>query len=358
MKRPQPKCFSTEKSKADFIHECEAWINLGLHPNIVSCYYVREINGTPSIFSEWMEGGSLESAINSGSLYAGTKAEQKERLLDIAIQFARGLHYAHEAGLIHQDVKPDNVLLSKEGEAKVADFGISRARTLLTILEGDPTMREPDSAKTTVSPSGAYTPAYCSMEQMDGKALTHRTDIYSWAVSLMEMYLSARPWANGVVAGLSCRSYFSETRIPIPSSLKDLLEHCLESEPKNRPHDFAEIEARLLEIYQTEASGAYPRPTPKAAADTADSFNNRALSYLDLGKPDEAERAWENALKTAPNHLDSLYNHGLYLWRLGKITDTALERKKSLRARLRFTTMNVSRRCCVRFGARRRWFIR
>ena len=60
MKRPQAKCFSTEKSKADFIHECEAWINLGLHPNIVSCYYVREIGKTPTIFSEWMNGGSLE----------------------------------------------------------------------------------------------------------------------------------------------------------------------------------------------------------------------------------------------------------------------------------------------------------
>jgi len=325
MKRPQPKCFSTKKSKADFVHECEAWINLGLHPNIVSCYYVREINGTPSIFSEWMEGGSLESAINSGSLYAGTEAEQKERLLDIAIQFARGLHYAHEAGLIHQDVKPDNVLLSKEGEAKVADFGISRARTLLTMLEGNLTMREPDSAKTTVSPSGAYTPAYCSMEQMDGKALTHRTDIYSWAVSLMEMYLGARPWANGIVAGLSCRNYLSETRIPIPSSLKDLLEHCLESEPENRPYDFTEIEARLFEIYRTETGCTYPRPAPEAAPDTADSLNNRALSFLDLGKPHEAEKLWQKALDVYAANPDAVFNKTVYAWRNGQIDDIIAE---------------------------------
>ena len=325
MKRPQPKCFSTEKSKADFIHECEAWINLGLHPNIVSCYYVREISGTPTIFSEWMEGGSLENAIRKGTIYEGTEAVQWERLLDIIIQFARGLHYAHETGLIHQDVKPDNVLLTKESEAKVADFGLAKARTVLTVLEGYPTMSEAaDSGKTILSPSGGYTPAYCSMEQMDGKALTRRTDIYSWAVSVMELYLGARPWANGVVAGLSCRNYFEQTRVSMPDALKDLLAQCLESDPLNRPHDFGEIEAALQEIYTTQTGSGYPRPKPKAAADTADSLNNRALSMLDLSKSGDAERAWETALETAPNHLDALYNQGLYLWRLGKITDTTL----------------------------------
>ena len=322
MKRPQPKCFSTEKSKADFIHECEAWINLGLHPNIVSCYYVREISGTPSIFSEWMDGGSLESAIQKGVLYVGAEAEQKERLLDVSIQFARGLHYAHEAGLIHQDVKPDNVLLTKEGEAKVADFGLARARAVLTVLEGDLTMREAaDSGKTMLSPSGAYTPAYCSMEQMDGKALTRRTDIYSWAVSVMEMYIGSRHWANGVVAGLGCRSYLENTRMPIPEALKVLLAQCLESEPENRPHDFAEIESKLHEIYEIETGNAYPRPAPNTAADTADSLNNRALSFLDLGRAEEAEKCWERALFAVPDHVAATYNLLLHRWFACNIDD-------------------------------------
>ena len=106
MKRPQPKFFAegSEKRKAEFIAECENWINLGLHPNIVSCYYVRDISGVPTIFSEWMDGGSLKDCIRDGSVYAGTGSEAEERLLDIAIQFANGLHYAHEAGLLHQDV--------------------------------------------------------------------------------------------------------------------------------------------------------------------------------------------------------------------------------------------------------------
>ena len=68
MKRPQPRFFSegSDRRKAEFVAECEHWINLGLHPNIVSCYYVREIGGVPTIFSEWMDGGSLKEAIRCG----------------------------------------------------------------------------------------------------------------------------------------------------------------------------------------------------------------------------------------------------------------------------------------------------
>ena len=103
MKRPQPKFFeeSSKKKKENFIRECESWIGLGLHPNIVACYYVREIGGVPTIFSEWMKGGSLEDRIKDEKIYTGSEAEQQERLLHIAIQFAQGLAYAHEKGLIH-----------------------------------------------------------------------------------------------------------------------------------------------------------------------------------------------------------------------------------------------------------------
>ena len=326
MKRPRAERFANEEDKGVFTRECDAWVNLGLHPNIVSCYYVRRIGGVPAIFSEWMDGGSLEDAIQSGSLYTGSKAKQKERILDTAIQFARGLHYAHEAGLIHQDVKPDNVLLTKEGEVKVADFGLAKARAVLTAFAGDPTMAESDSGKSIMSPSGGYTPAYCSVEQMDGKKLTRRTDIYSWAVSVMEMYIGSRPWANGVVAGTVCQVYFTQARVPMPEALKGLLAKCLCSDPEDRPHDFAEVEAVLREIYRAETGAEYPRPTPNAAADTADSLNNRALSMLDLGKPEEAERCFDRALLVDPDHSKALYNRTIYQWHKGELTGEDAER--------------------------------
>ncbi len=80
MKRLNSALLKTREQVAAFTRACEAWLNLGLHPNIVSCYYVCDIYGVPAIFSEWMDGGSLEGAIEKGTLYAGTEAEQRERM--------------------------------------------------------------------------------------------------------------------------------------------------------------------------------------------------------------------------------------------------------------------------------------
>ncbi len=317
MKRPQPKCFSTEKSKKDFIEECKVWINLGLHPNIVSCYYVREISGVPTIFSEWMDGGSLESAIKNGTLYEGYEAEQQERIFDIAIQFTRGLHYAHDAGIIHQDVKPDNLLLNIEGDAKVADFGLAKARATLTMLDGLNTSC--DNGVTVMSASGGYTPAYCSMEQMDGKVLSRRTDIYSWAVSVLEMFAGERLWTNGVVAGLNCREYFENTKVIIPEPIKEMLAQCLEADSERRPHDFGEIETILLDTYKELFGFEYARALSDATADTADSLNNRALSFLDLGMKEEALELLDQAFQLNPGDISLLYNRCLLHMNNGKL---------------------------------------
>lgn len=316
MKRPKPGLFHTEKQKQLFIHECEAWMNLGLHPNIVSCYYVREIIGIPTIFSEWMDGGDLSEWIKDGRLYEGTEKEVLARALDICIQFARGLYYAHEQGLIHQDVKPCNLLLNKQGDAKVTDFGISQARATLTVRDED----MPNDAER-VSGTGVFTLEYCSMEQLNGELLTRRTDIYSWAVSVLEMFLGERRWESGTEAGKEIeRSLASKMRIPMPEALKLLLEPCLNSDPFKRPCDFGDIEKKLVSIYEAEITQEYPRELPDVAADTASALNNRALSFLDLGKPLDAEKCWELAQEKEYGYVEALYNHLLFHIKTGKMT--------------------------------------
>jgi serine/threonine protein kinase len=123
-----PGTGSSPRRMADFETEAETWVGLGLHPHIVACVYVRRLGGLPRVFAEWVDGGSLDDAISTGRLYEGTNDEVTARILDIAIQFAWGLDYAHSRGLIHQDVKPANVMLSVDWTVKVTDFGLAKAR--------------------------------------------------------------------------------------------------------------------------------------------------------------------------------------------------------------------------------------
>ena len=325
MKRPKPQAFRTGEQKDNFTSECRYWMDLGLHPNIVSCYYVREIEGIPTIFSEWMDKGSLESHIKDGTLYEGSAGEVQERLLDISIQFARGLHFAHENKLIHQDVKPDNLLLADNWAAKISDFGLARARTALTFLEGDATVLDNDPEATIVTPSGGRTPAYCSPEQAAGQLLTKRTDIYSWAVSVLEMYLGFKPWAHGrdltgPLVGYAREAYFDMcVERPLPEALQKLLAQCLEPDPDDRLSDFGSVESVLLSLYAELVGKEYHRPAPSSASVTADHFNNRALSYLDLGEFENAMACWDQALNLDPGHRASVFNRTLALYRTEQI---------------------------------------
>jgi len=236
MKAPLPGVFENEDQVEDFTRECETWIGLGLHPHIVTCYYVRNLAGQPLVFAEYVAGGSLKEWIDSGLLYEGGHDAALKRILDIAIQSARGLHYAHEQGLVHQDVKPANIMLTPEGQTKISDFGTARARA-----------RSP-AGTVTISPGtilvsqGGMTPAYCSPEQSLGKKLTRRTDIWSWGLTVLEMFTGEVTWASGVAAAQALQAYLkhggeAEEIPPMPGELALLLARCFRGE-QERPQNF------------------------------------------------------------------------------------------------------------------------
>lgn len=340
MKRPYERLFTPPKARAQFIEECKAWIDLGVHPNIVVCYYVREVEKIPSIFSEWMEGGSLREWIGRrvsvpgagegeflpGRLYHGGDEEVAERIIDISIQIARGLHYAHKHGIIHQDVKPDNILLTEDGVAKVADFGISRARHSATSAVST----RVEKGKTMMTEGVGFTMEYCSPEQMEKRTVTRRTDVWSWALMVLEMFVQSRTWADGTVGGYGCRRYLKQSKYPVPLGLEDLLLRCFRNDEADRPHDFADIEMELLILYEMAFGREYPRSYLEAVDETADSLNNHALSNLDIGQPAEAENLWRRALAIDHNHLEALFNFSLHAWRNGTIDDVELLRRLNM----------------------------
>src|SRR5258708_3350752 len=192
---PRQEFFHSQQEIENFEREAEAWVNLGLHPHIVSCYYVRRLGGIPRIFAEFVEAGSLADLIRTKKIYEGGKEKALERIIDIAIQFAWGLQYAHEKGLIHQDVKPGNVLLSPEGIAKVSDFGLAHARRVSTETAAIGTRL---GQSLIVVGSGFMTPEYASPEQLRGEYISKKSDVWSWAVSLLELLLGELTWASGL----------------------------------------------------------------------------------------------------------------------------------------------------------------
>ncbi len=298
MKRPQPRFFAEagDGKKEEFIRECENWINLGLHPNIVSCYYVREIGGVPTIFSEWMDNGSLKDRIRDGSLYEGTEEEVQERILDIAIQTARGLKYSHENNLIHQDVKPGNILLTKDWDAKVADFGLAKAQSQLTENE------KPVST--------GYTIQYCPKEQAEGAPAEKWMDVYAWALTVLEMYAGKRLWDTGAEAKVRFAGFPVQCVHTIPGGVKALLEFCL----TEKTDGFDRVEQQLFSVYSSLTHKVYPVSDIKAAPDTAASLNNRAVSMIDLGKKDVAKELLKLAVTIDSSSFICQYNNALSLW--------------------------------------------
>jgi WD40 repeat protein/serine/threonine protein kinase len=329
MKIPKPQIITAKDGVENFEREAETWVNLGLHPHIVSCYYVRRIESSPLVFAEYVAGGSLRDWIEQRRLYQGGSATSLPRILDIAIQFAWGLHYAHDRGLIHQDVKPANAMLTPEGIVKVTDFGLANARTSAAIRQAQASEGEVNSLR--VTGSGAMTPAYCSPEQANRKTLTRRTDLWSWALSILEMFQGEITWRSGVIAAEVLEYYLqtgsSDPYLPqMPIEVASLLRCCFRENPDDRPHDMQEVAAQLQKIYQQVMGSPYPRQQPQAGKDIADSLNNRAVSLLDLGRQNEALQLWQQALQIQPQHLESTYNRGLLLWRTGKIADVTLVR--------------------------------
>jgi len=333
VKSPKPQFFQTEHGKRSYEQEAQTWVELGLHPNIVTCYLVRRIGGIPRLFAEFVPDGSLREWIIDGRLYHGGKGAALLRILNIAIQFAWGLEHAHRQTLLHLDVKPANVMMSGE-TAKVSDFGLSQTATGAT--------EEPDISEDESYVTVGMTPGYCSPEQYraveiikqqqfeDMPQMTVRTDMWSWAVSVLAMFFGGPPCnkQGGQNARLVCQEFLkrapSERRPSMPDAVAELLIHCFEAAPADRPESMEQVADTLTKVFKDVAGTEFPRFKPVNATWTPDSINNRAASLLDLNKPGEAVKLFNQAIELQPWHPTVTYNRTILSWRLAQLTDLAV----------------------------------
>ncbi|MHB2019952.1 MAG: WD40 repeat domain-containing serine/threonine protein kinase [Candidatus Xenobia bacterium] len=319
VKCPHADIFEDAEGQASFIREAEVWVGLGLHPHIVSCYYVRTIGDVPRVFAEYVEGGSLLDWILDGRLYEGAPEVAISRMLDFAIQFAWGLDYAHQRGVVHQDVKPHNVMISRDGVAKVTDFGLAQA--LAQARHGFFATGNDPNENQGLAPCTAE---YASPEQLAGAPVGFASDVWSWGISVLEMFSASRP-GLGAMAPTALQEYIElgpcDEIPPMPAALVALLQDCFQADVKLRPGGFPPLVERLLEIYRQETGREYSRPAPQQVVQLTDDLNNRAASLVDLERYQEAEALLAEALRHDAWHLYASYNHALLRWRQALISD-------------------------------------
>jgi eukaryotic-like serine/threonine-protein kinase len=222
------------------------------HPHIVTIFSVEEANGIHFLTMELVDGQSLDRLIVEDGLPV-------ERILEIASALAEALTAAHEKGIVHRDLKPANVMLTGDGRVKVLDFGLAKE------------MRAHDPADATLTSAGNTalgvvmgTPAYMSPEQIAGRALDHRTDIFSLGIILYEMASGLRPFGGASSAELASAILrdtppsLSQIRAGVGDELGRLIQRCLQKEARDRFQSAQEVRDWLQALRLASGSGARP----------------------------------------------------------------------------------------------------
>jgi molecular chaperone DnaK len=209
------------------------------HKNIVGFRQLFPDGNRWYMVMDYVEGGSLARLVSGRTLYDGAREHVLRRMLSIATQTAEGLNHAHERGVIHQDVKPANVMVSPDGTVRVSDFGLAKARPQTVGPSG-----EAGQHSIFLSMNG-MTPAYCSPEQASGHKLTRRTDTWSWGLLVMEMFMGEVTWRHGTAAPQALRAYegkgMAVKGVPeMPRRLIALVGRCFTTAPDSRP-DMGEV---------------------------------------------------------------------------------------------------------------------
>jgi serine/threonine protein kinase len=219
-----------EAFRKRFVREARLAARLS-HQNVVSVYDAgEEADGRPYIVMEYVEGETLADVLRERGRLAADEA------VGLALQGCRGLAHAHAAGLVHRDVKPQNLLLRTDGTLKIADFGIARAA---------------ESTALTQIGTVLGTAAYLSPEQALGEEVTSAGDVYSLGAVLYELLTGRPPYEFDSLADLAAKQTagaitpVSELAPGVPRRVEDAVMRSLARKPKYRPSSAAELAREL-----------------------------------------------------------------------------------------------------------------
>lgn len=236
-----------------FAREAKAVAALN-HPNIVTLHAVEEDARRFFIVMELVEGQTLAQQIRSNGL-------PWERFFEWAIALADAVGSAHQRGITHRDLKPQNVMIGENGRLKVLDFGLAKIEDTGA---GDEDVRNISTATLSVEGGLIGTLQYMSPEQAQGKQVDHRTDIFSLGLILFEMVTGGRPFnGDSRVALLASiirdpSPNIQELRPDVPPMLRRIIERCLAKDPNRRYQSLMDLRADLEDVRDTPASARIP----------------------------------------------------------------------------------------------------
>ncbi|NBC18489.1 MAG: tetratricopeptide repeat protein, partial [Bacteroidetes bacterium] len=244
-----PYLHASETARTRFKQEARAASALD-HPNIGVIHEIDETeDGLPFIAMAYYAGETLKARIARGAEGATGSARgglPLDDVLDLAIQITEGLACAHASGIVHRDVKPANVMVTKDGTAKIVDFGLAKVQ--------DTDLTRPGTRMGTM--------AYMSPEQARGDEVDARTDLWALGVVLYEMVTGKRPF-EGAYAPAILYAILHTDAPPVPGPLGDVVQRCLAKDPSARYATAAEL---LDDLRRLRREGRQPALAPDRSA--------------------------------------------------------------------------------------------
>jgi len=286
-----PELLQDPTAVSGFIREAKAASALN-HPNILTVHDLLEAEGVRFLVMELVEGRPLRAHI-------GKKGMELKQLLNISVEVAEALAAAHRAGIVHRDLKPENIMVRADGHVKVVDFGLAkllgaREQTQVAVATQDLTATTPGALPV---PGGvaaqqshmAGTLPYMSPEQLTGKALDRRTDIFSFGVVLYEMATGQQPFHSRTTGEL-IEAILGKEPPPVtelsrvvPEKLQEIVAKALEKDPADRYQGMEDLVVDLRRLKRvTDTARVIPKAQrpPAPALATIAALSRRKLAVL------------------------------------------------------------------------------
>lgn len=309
LKTFQNKYLWDDEAIARFGAEAELWMRLGSHANIVRALDLRTFLGKPHVVAEYVHGGPLRALVGHLKL---------QEAVEYAIQICWGMQYAvDQAAVLHRDLKPDNILVTLDGQVKVTDFGLSR---LLPTWQWAEHLRDHRSAAMRMRaapPAEALdgTLPYMAPELFEGAGTAGVwTDIYAFGVTLYELLTGKLPFDSMSDSSLIRMHLTQPPRDPrqikpgVHPHVVPVVMKCLAKRPSERYQSFREAEHDLQELHK-ELFGSYYDPVwPEDNREESERWNEQGLAHMKLGEHSDAVRCFNYAAELDRGRADCWIN--------------------------------------------------